>query len=182
MFGISKLPSTPKSTHSFDSDDFEVGGSNKSGSPDSDLSGIIKDGKADLEMGKKVLDDVFKTKEDDEEMGGENAHKKRSVSDLQSDEENSNNNTEKKVWASQDDPIHIFNRLPPATKQSIFSLSTIKEKHSALNWYLERQLLRFSTLQQAYVKNQPTELTKFEKLLEFLQKRGEGLEDVAFSY
>jgi len=101
--------------------------------------------------------------EGDEVMGGENAHKKRSIIEAEAAAEVAHRIN----FGRKDDPMTIINALPEHIRDSILGYPAA-ERANVMNKYLDTQLATLPTEQQADVLAQDTPLDQFYRLRDYL--------------
>jgi len=115
------------------------------------LSGIISEGKKDIEQTKKALNDVKVAKKRDRHEA--EAGKKGNASEGKLRHERTKD--------------QVFRRLPPTTRMAILALP-VEQQFMGLIQHLDAQSSRLPPHQQHLVQCEPTLGDKFERLLEFL--------------
>jgi len=151
-----------------------AGGSPHLNSPPSDSSvnsflerteNTIKEGESVVREGRLLLGG-----NDDEEMGGENAHKKRTHDADQSS--GADGIGYKMPFASANNPVHVLPSIPVSVRAKLHDIQGAAEKEHALYDYLNAQTNRLPAELQILVVRQPTLKHKFELLLELLNSHG----------
>ena len=124
----------------------------------------IKEGESIVRQGKKLLGG-----DDDEEMGGENAHKKRTHESVKKE---SDAIGYKMPFASENNPIHVLPNIPVAVRAKLHDIQGKDEREQALYFYLNEQTSRLPLELQTLVVRQTTLKRKFDLLVELLDKHG----------
>ena len=127
----------------------------------------IKEGQLVIKQGNGLLGQGAGN---DEEMGGENAHKKRSHDDT--DRSGGEVVAYKMSFAPANDPIHVLPRIPVLFCAKLQELQVEQERHQALCDHLSAETNRLPAELQSLVVRQPTLKEKFDLLVDLLNKHG----------